>query len=27
MARDIIADLWNTASESPRDLEIQQKIE
>ena len=26
MARDIIADLWNTASESPRDLEIQQKI-
>ena len=27
MARDIIADLWNTASESPRDLKIQQKIE
>lgn len=27
MARDIIADLWNTASESPRALEIQQKIE
>ena len=27
MARDIIADLWNTASESPRDIEIQQKIE
>ena len=27
MARDIIADLWNTASEAPRALEIQQKIE
>ena len=27
MARDIIAYLWNTASESPRNLEIQQKIE
>ena len=27
MARDIIADLWNTTSESPRDLKIQQKIE
>ena len=27
MARDIIADLWNTASESPRDREVLQKIE